>query len=236
MTGHDDAAAARAAWSDRHGGLDPDGSFWVSRWVGLTHALARPVARRGLSPDVVTGLGLLLSVAVVPLAAAGAAWPLLAAAFVTAAGIADGVDGAVASLRGGGTRWGEVLDHLADRLSDLLLIGALVPLGAPLPLCAALAVLTLLLESVRAAARTAGLDGPGAVTVWERPSRALVAGFGTGLCGLEWLARGAGVDVLPAVDADVLATSAGVVGSALAVVGLLHLVVVVRRRLRLPHR
>ena len=68
-----------------------------------------------------------------------------------------------------------MLDPLADRVSDLLLLAVLVVLGAPLGLVAGLAAVTLLLESLRSSAQVAGMAGPGAVTVWERPSRVIVA-------------------------------------------------------------
>jgi phosphatidylglycerophosphate synthase len=222
---------AYAHWSRLHGGLDPRTSFWVSGWVRLSHACARPLARRGVAPGAVTVAGVLVVALTPVLASLGSAWPLAATLVVVMGAVLDGVDGAVAAQTETASAWGRVLDPLADRVGDVLLLLALVVLGAPLWLGAAVVVVTLLHESVRATAQASGLIGAGAVTVWERPSRVIVAAFGTGLVGLEWVARRVGIDVLPAVDGDVIATTAAAAGAALAAVGIVHLTLAVRRSL-----
>lgn len=221
---------AREQWSAAHGGLDPDASVWVSGWLAIVHRVTRPLAGRGIPPSRVTAAGVVVAALVPLLAWAGGGWPLAAAACVVLAGLLDGVDGALARQDGTATPWGRVLDELADRCSDLLLLAALAVLGAPWWLWVAAAVLTLLLESVRSSARVAGLDGVGVVTVWERPSRLIVAGFGTGLCGVTWA-----VSCLVAGADDAASWIAGVAASValgLALVGLVHLVVRVRRTMR----
>jgi phosphatidylglycerophosphate synthase len=215
-----DDRAARDRWSAAHGDVDPDSSFWISGWLSIVHRLTGRIAGRGISPSLVTAAGLGVSATVPLLAWLGGRWPLLAIVCVVAAALLDGIDGALARWDGTASRWGSVLDDLADRCSDLLLIAALWFLGAPLGLCLAAGVLTLLLESARASARAAGMDGIGALTVWERPSRIIVAAFGTGLSGI--------------VDSSMpwIATGAASIAVALAVIGLLHLLVVLRRTLR----
>ncbi|MFW6773609.1 CDP-alcohol phosphatidyltransferase family protein [Nocardioides sp. CPCC 205120] len=225
------AEEAYAHWSRLHGGLDPRGSAWVAGWVRLTHACARPLARRGVHPDVVTLAGVLLTATVPALAALGAAWPLVAVVPLVAAAVLDGVDGALAAQTGTDSTWGRVLDALADRCADLLLLATLGVLGAPWWLVASVAGLTLLLEYARASAQAAGMTGPGAVTVWERPSRVLVAAFTAASCAAEWAARTTGVDVLPRVDGAVLATTGAAVGLGLALVGTGHVLRAVRRAL-----
>lgn len=218
-------------WSRLHGGLDPRGSGWVSGWVRLTHACARPLARRGLHPDLVTYAGVVVTAAVPALAALGAGWPLLAVPVLVVGAVLDGVDGALAAQTGTDSAWGRVLDPLADRVADLLLIATLVVLGAPAWLGVAIGVATLLQESVRSSAQAAGMTGPGAVTVWERPSRAIVPAFAAASCAAEWAARRGGVDVLTSVDGPVLATVAAAIALALATVGLAHVLGSVRRHL-----
>lgn len=218
-------------WSRLHGGLDPRGSGWVAGWVRLTHACARPLARRRVRPDAVTYAGVVLTAAVPALATLGAAWPLLATLVLVVAAVLDGVDGALAAQTGTDSAWGRVLDPFADRCSDLLLVLTLVVLGAPGWLGALLAVLTLLLEAVRASGQLAGVPGAGAITVWERPSRVIVPAFATALFTAEWAARREGVSLLRAVDGDAIATGAAAVGLLLAVVGLVHVLVAVRRSL-----
>jgi CDP-diacylglycerol--glycerol-3-phosphate 3-phosphatidyltransferase len=48
-------------WQELHGGYDPRGSRLVGPWLSVIHALARPAARLGVPPDVVTLLGLVRS-------------------------------------------------------------------------------------------------------------------------------------------------------------------------------
>jgi CDP-diacylglycerol--glycerol-3-phosphate 3-phosphatidyltransferase len=218
-------------WSRLHGGLDPRESSWVRGWVRLTHAGARPLARWGVHPDAVTLAAVVLTAAVPLLAALGAAWPLVAVVPMVAAAVLDGVDGALAARTGTDSAWGRVLDGLADRCADLLLLLTLVVLGAPAWLVVAVAVATLLLEQARALGQAAGMPGPGAVTVWERPSRVIVVAFTAAACAAEWAARSAGVGVLPAADGDVLATIGAGIGLALALVGLAHVTRAVRRAL-----
>ncbi len=227
---------AYAHWSRLHGGLDPRTSFWVAGWVRLSHACARPLAQRGVRPDTVTIAGVLVTAVAAAIASLGGAWPLLAVVVLVGAGVLDGVDGALAAQSDAESRWGRVLDPLADRVADLLALLALVALaGFSVPavaLGAAAGALTLLLESVRSSAQVAGMTGPGAVTLWERPSRVIVAACGFLACGVAWLARRGGVDLLPAVDAAALATTALAVAATLAVAGLVRLLVAVRHALR----
>lgn len=219
-------------WSRMHHGIDPQSSGWVSGWVRLMHFGARAAIRVGLSATAVTLVGLSFSISVPVMAAFGGGWALLACVVLVSASVLDGVDGAVAGLTGTASAWGEVLDSTVDRLSDLLLISALVLLGAPVWLGVALAAVSLLLELVRTTARAAGMRGPGVLTLWERPQRVIMGAFGTGLVGIESLARTAGVGVLPAIDGPVLATAAAAIGMFFAALGLANLLVAVHRSLR----
>lgn len=228
--GSRDDKASREQWSAAHGGLDPDGSVWVSGWLSIVDRVTRPLAGRGIPPSRVTAAGVVVAALVPLLAWAGDGWPLAATGCVVLAGLLDGIDGALARRDGTATAWGSVLDELADRCSDLLLLAALAVLGAPWWLCVLAAVLTLLLESVRSSARVAGLDGIGVVTVWERPSRLIVVAFGAGLCGLTWATSG--VTGWADDTAPWIAGVAATVAVALALFGLVHLVVRVRRAMR----
>ena len=107
-------------WSELHGGIRP--SPLVRGWLRLVHGLARtaPVAR--IPPDVLSGMG--VASAAGALAAAAGRWGLLAALLVVLAGILDGLDGAVALHTGRARPLGAVVDAMADRLGDLLLVAA----------------------------------------------------------------------------------------------------------------
>lgn len=206
------------AWADLHGGYDPRGSRLVAGWLSLTYVAARPLAARRVPPDVVTGLGVLVSAGAAALAALDGRWWLAAAAVVVVSGLLDNVDGAVAVLTARATRWGFVLDSVADRLSDLAYLVALWLAGAPGAVCALGGALMLLQEYERARAAAGGMTEVGVVTVWERPTRVIVTAAFLGSAGLldddRWAALGAAAWV------------------GLGVVGLVQLTVVVRRRLR----
>ncbi|SDS01145.1 CDP-diacylglycerol--glycerol-3-phosphate 3-phosphatidyltransferase [Nocardioides scoriae] len=227
----DPSERAYDLWAGLHEGVDPRGSVWVAGWVRLVHRCARPLAGRGVRPDTVTLVGVLVAGTAPVLATLPAGWPLLAVVAVLAAAVLDGVDGALAARTGRATAWGRVLDPLADRCSDVLLLLVLLVLGAPWWLVGLVVVATLLLESVRAHAQVAGLHGPGAITVWERPARVIVAVLAVLMHLAELAARGLGVAVLPRVDGPGLVTALAVVAALLAGAGLVSLVVAVRRAL-----
>jgi CDP-diacylglycerol--glycerol-3-phosphate 3-phosphatidyltransferase len=203
-------------WQALHGGYDPRGNRLVRWWLSLSYAVARPLATRRVSPDLVTLFALLLAAAAVGPAAAGEWWLLLAAALVVLSGLLDNVDGAVALLTGRATPWGAVVDAVTDRIADLLFLVALLLAGAPALACALGGALMFLPEYLRARAAAAGMTEVGVVTVWERPTRVIVTA--------AFLVAGAVVgDPWPALGAWTWV--------ALGAVGLVQLAVVVRRRL-----
>ena len=209
-----------ARWAELHGGYDPrTGSSWLRGWLTMVHAVARPLARRGVSPDAVTYGSLVVSALAAGLAALGGRWLLLATLVLVVSGLLDNLDGAVAVMTGRTTRWGYVLDSVVDRLSDLLYLVALVAVGAPVELAALCGALVFLLEYSRARAGNAGGDEVGAVTIAERPTRVIVV-------AAALLAGG----VLPG-SADDLATVGVAVLAALTAVGLLQLLPALRRSL-----
>src|SRR5215212_90496 len=86
----------------------------LSRWF-------TPLARRcPFSPNSITIAALVLN-----LVAAGlfyTRWFLPALAFVIVAAFMDAFDGIVARVQGKASRYGDFLDHFADRVSDLFLV------------------------------------------------------------------------------------------------------------------
>jgi CDP-diacylglycerol--glycerol-3-phosphate 3-phosphatidyltransferase len=183
------------------------------------HAAGRPLARAGVAPDAVTAGGVVLAALVLPPAAAGDRWLLLAVAVVVLSAVLDGIDGTVAILSGRVTRWGYVLDSVCDRLADAAYLAALWLAGAPGPLCAAAGTAVLLLEYLRARATAAGMSEVGVVTVAERPTRVIITAM---------FLLGAGL--YPAAAGTWSAAGAAAILT-VAVVGLAQLVRVVHRRL-----
>ncbi len=170
-----DRAAYRARWTDLHGGAGAAGSKATQAWLTLVEGAARPLARRNVSPDALTALGVALAAAAPLAARAGGKWFLIAGGGVVASGFADGLDGSVAVLSGADTGWGFVLDSLADRASDALQLLALRAGGAPCGWTVAAGAGVMLLEYARARAAAAGVAQIGTITVGERPVRTAVA-------------------------------------------------------------
>jgi CDP-diacylglycerol--glycerol-3-phosphate 3-phosphatidyltransferase len=207
-------------WSELHGGYDPRASRLSGPWLAMTYLLARPLARARVSPDAVTLAALVVSAVSVWPAWAGGRWALAAAVLVVLSGLLDNLDGAVALLRGRATAWGYVLDSVVDRCSDLLHLIALYAVGAPGWLCALGGALTFLQEYARARAAAGGMPEIGVVTLWERPTRVIVA---------TMFLVGAGVHVSSAGGWAAAGASAS---ATLGAVGTAQLLVAVRRRLR----
>lgn len=206
-------------WSTLHGGYDPRGSRIVGPWLAVVHALASPFARLGVSPDVVTLLGGLVSALVVWVASLGDRWVLLAAVIVGLSGLTDSLDGAVAVMTGRESRWGAVLDSVVDRVSDALFLLALCVVGAPPLACVLAGVLLFTQEYARARATAVGMDDIGVVTIGERPTRVIVV-------AMFLLAAG----IYP-VSAAFWASLGAWVSVGVGAVALVQLLVVVRRRL-----
>jgi CDP-diacylglycerol--glycerol-3-phosphate 3-phosphatidyltransferase len=206
-------------WSDLHGGYEPRGTVFTGRWLRLVYVLARPLARAGVQPDVLTAWGAVTSLLVVALVQVGDRWVLLAVAVVVLSGLLDNLDGAVAVLSGRTSRFGYVWDSVVDRVSDVLYVTALVVLGAPLEVAAVGAGLMMLQEFTRARAGNAGMGEIGVVTVWERPTRVVVTAVLLLLAGL-----------FPG-QSESIATAGAWAWIGLGLVGFTQLVVVVHRRL-----
>lgn len=214
-----DRATYLAAWSALHGGLDASRTTLLRGWLTVVYWLARPLARAGVGPMLLTGWGVVAGAFAVGLADLGGRWALAAALVVVVSGVLDGLDGAVAVLTDRATRLGFVLDSVADRLVDGLYLVALWRLGAPAGACVAAGAAVGLLEYTRARAVAAGMREIGVVTVGERPTRVIVTAATLLCCGtyLGWTGRLAA-----------LGTSALLIVS---LVGLVQLLAVVGRRL-----
>jgi CDP-diacylglycerol--glycerol-3-phosphate 3-phosphatidyltransferase len=207
-------------WQALHGDYDPrTRSRGLRGWLTLVHAVARPVARMGVHPDVVTVASAWLAGLVVVLAELEGRWWVAAGLLVVLSGLVDNLDGAVAVLEDRTTRWGFVLDSLVDRVCDALFLLAVVAAGCPGWLAVACGFAVLLLEYLRARAGNAGGGEVSLITVAERPTRVIVLAPTLVGCGAV------------VGSADVLATVGVAVLLALTVVGLGQLGVAVRRQL-----
>jgi phosphatidylglycerophosphate synthase len=206
-------------WAPLHGGYDARGNAWLLGWLRVSYSAARPLARRGLLPDVLTLWGLWLAFAVFVPAHAGGRWPLLAGWVLVASGLADTLDGCVAVLTDRATRWGYVLDSTVDRVVDVVYLVAVVEVGGRADLAIFAGIAFFLLEYLRARAGNAGMDEIGVVTVGERAMRVILAAAGLFFAGV-FVAR-----------SELVATLALAALAVVSVVAFAQLAVAVRRRL-----
>lgn len=217
-----DLAGYLARWSPLHGGYDPRRNSALLGWLRLSYAISRPLARRGIAPDVLTLWTVWLAFAVFVPAEAGGAWPQLGGWILVASGIGDTIDGCVAVLTDRATRFGFVLDSMVDRVNDLVYLAALAAVGAPLALALAAAAALFLLEYLRARAGNAGMGEIRAVTIGERGTRVIFCSAGIHFGGVF------------VEQASLLATVATGAVAAFGAVGLVQLIVAVRRALAVP--
>lgn len=201
-----------ARWSALHGGYDPlTGSAWLRGWLTMVFALGRPLARVGVQPDVITAWSVWLAAVVVGLARQNL--PVAAGLVLVASALLDNLDGCVAVLSGRATRWGYLLDSVADRLTDSAYVWAAVLAGCPVWLGVVCGFGCFLLEYLRARAGNATGDDVAKVTPAERPTRVILLSAALVFSFV----------VPPAVGVAVLV--------AFTAVGLTQLTLVVRRQL-----
>ena len=159
-------------------------------YAKLSGPLAKAALKVGLTPDTVTIIGtagsVLASLTLFPIgqlfAAAVAVWFFV---------LADMLDGAMARERGGGTRFGAVLDAACDRISDgavfcgLLWWAAFGLRSASLVVAILICLVTSqVISYIKARAEASGLDGGGGLI--ERPERLVIALGGAGISDLPF--------------------------------------------------
>ncbi|OBI15961.1 phosphatidylinositol phosphate synthase [Mycobacterium sp. E2497] len=158
----------------------------------LTTPTARACLRIGLTPDAVTVLGTIVAVAgALTLFPMGKLFigTLVVWFFV----LFDMLDGAMARERGGGTRFGAVLDATCDRVSDGAVFCGLLWWAAFGLHDKLLAVATLIclvtsqvISYIKARAEASGLRGDGGLI--ERPERLIIVLVGAGVSDFPFVA------------------------------------------------
>lgn len=146
----------------------------------LTEPVGRALARTGVTPNMITALGLAGAVGASVLVARGEF--LAGGLLMLAAAALDLLDGIVARASGKVTAFGGVFDSVADRLSEAVVLGGLLFRLAShgrreeIMLVFAAVVGSLLVSYVRARAEAAGAqlrEG-----LFTRPERVIVLGAG----------------------------------------------------------
>lgn len=160
-------------------------------YAKLSRPLARGALRLGLTPDAVTILGtagaVLGALTLFPIGRLG--WGAVVVAFFV---LADMLDGAMARERGGGTRFGAVLDATCDRISDgavfcgLLWWAAFGRDSAELVVATAICLVSSqVISYIKARAEASGLSGDGGLI--ERPERLVIILTGAAFSDLPFL-------------------------------------------------
>ena len=157
-------------WSNLHGGADTEGV--VGRWLSISYQAARVCVALRISPNVLTLLGLGTAIAMGLSTYAAIALLLLVISLFF-----DGIDGSVAILRGTESKWGEVLDSLADRISEAFWLYMGWRLGIPAWIVITMWTIASTQEYARARLASLGHREIGVVTPTERPVRAIFMAF-----------------------------------------------------------
>ena len=160
-------------WQPLHGGVDPRANPWLRGWLAMGYAVARPLARRGVQPDVLTFTSTWIALAAIVVATHGGRWQILAGWLIVFSGLGDTLDGAVAVATERTTKWGYVLDSAVDRLNDVLYLIAVWIVGGEAWIVLTAGVAFFMLEYVRARGRNAGGSEIGTVTIGERALRVI---------------------------------------------------------------
>ena len=155
----------------------------------IAEPIARFVARSGITPNMLTWLGLLLNIGV----AAVLAWGYLFVGgfLVLAAGAFDLLDGAVARVTGRTSKFGALLDSTVDRFSEAaLLFGLLVYYAMQNHVQGTLVVFLALVGSFAVSyvrARAEGLGLQCGVGWFTRPERVVLLALGLILSPLPFV-------------------------------------------------
>ena len=163
-------AEFKSRWSELHGGADTEGV--VGKWLSFSYQAARVCNALRITPNLLTFLGLGAAIAMGLSTYASIALLLLAISLFF-----DGIDGSVAILRGSEGRWGELLDSIADRISEAFWLYMGWRLGIPAWVVIAMWTIASTQEYARARLASLGHREIGVVTPTERPVRAIFMAF-----------------------------------------------------------
>ena len=160
----------RQRWSQLHGGAEVEGV--VGGWLRFSYHAARACVALRISPNFLTFLGLGTAVAMGLSRYAAISLLLLAISLFF-----DGIDGSVAILRGSESKWGSLLDSIADRISEAFWLYMGWRLGIPAWLVITMWTVASTQEYARARLASLGHSEIGVVTPTERPVRAIFMAF-----------------------------------------------------------
>jgi CDP-diacylglycerol--glycerol-3-phosphate 3-phosphatidyltransferase len=169
----------RVATQPESGGSATWGELINQRARGIADGAARWLAFTGVTPNMLTILGFVLTVGVA--AVIGSGYERLGGVLLILVGLFDMLDGAVARVRNMKTRFGAFLDSTLDRYSEAVVLGGVLvvypELQNALLILAALAG-SLLVSYSRAKAEGKDIGVHGEVGWLPRPQRIVLLSAG----------------------------------------------------------
>lgn len=155
------------SWSKLHGDAQITGI--VKGWLGISYLLVKPLAKLRITPNTLTLLGLFFGILLY--LNSGNSWAIL---LLVLSLICDGIDGTLAIITSKSSKWGAMLDSVADRLTEVFWGLTFIAIGADQNLVIAAMLIAAIQEYLRARSAGLGLTDVGVVTISERPVRASI--------------------------------------------------------------
>jgi phosphatidylglycerophosphate synthase len=155
------------SWSKLHG--DAQVSGIVKGWLRISYFIVKPLAKLRITPNLLTLLGLFFGILLYFNALSN--WAIF---FLVLSLICDGIDGSLAMVTGKSSKWGAMLDSVADRVTEVFWGLAFIAIGADQNLVIAALLIAAIQEYLRARSAGLGLTDVGVVTISERPVRASI--------------------------------------------------------------
>ena len=158
--------AFNSRWSELHGGVEVQGV--IALWLRISFWIARVLAFFRLTPNIVTTIGMLSSFLIYY-----TTYTSQLIGLVIFSLICDGVDGSLAIYRNKTSKFGELYDSIADRITEAFWLMGATFVGVPMRWAIAIWVLGATQEYARARLASLGYSEIGVVTPAERPVRAI---------------------------------------------------------------
>jgi archaetidylinositol phosphate synthase len=147
------------------------------RFEGIVIAGVKPFADAGVTPNIVTIIGLIVSLASAWCYYSWASSPLLlpaAALLILLSGLFDAFDGIIARMKGKVTAFGGFLDSVSDRYADAMVLTGITLGGLCNPIAGFAALIgSLMVSYTRSRAEASGVSMVG-VGLAERAERMLL--------------------------------------------------------------
>jgi archaetidylinositol phosphate synthase len=155
-----------ARWSSLHGDVKVQGA--ISIWIFISYYIARVISLFRISPNFITFLGVVSSLAVLKVDSVAVIFLLILFSL-----ICDGIDGSVAIYQNRVSKIGSLYDSIADRIAEAAWFAILAYLFVPVRYAIAIWVLGATQEYARARLASLGYSQIGVITPTERPMRAI---------------------------------------------------------------